>query len=59
MPSGIMEAYNTLVEGGVALPFGIYAGDTPVGFLMIGYDRLDWEDAPAVARSRLSVAADD
>lgn len=28
----IMEAYTTLVEGGVALPFGIYAGDTPVGF---------------------------
>ena len=46
----IMEAYTTLVEGGVALPFGIYAGDTPVGFLMIGYDCLDWEDAPAVAR---------
>lgn len=46
----IIEAYTTLVEGGVALPFGIYAGDTPVGFLMIGYDCLDWEDAPAVAR---------
>ena len=46
----IMEAYTTLVEGGVALPFGIYVGDTPVGFLMIGYDCLDWEDAPAVAR---------
>ena len=33
----IIEAYTTIIEGGVALPFGIYDDNTPVGFLMIGY----------------------
>lgn len=51
----IMEAYVTVTEGGVALPFGIYAGDLPVGFLMIGFDCLDWEDAPAVAKGAYSL----
>lgn len=51
----IMEAYTTVTEGGVALPFGIYADDTPVGFLMIGFDCMDWEDAPAVAHGTYSV----
>lgn len=45
----ILEAYTTLTAGGHALPFGVYDGETPVGFLMIGYDCADWEDAPAVA----------
>lgn len=45
----IVEAYTTLTAGGHALPFGVYDGDTPVGFLMIGYDCADWEDAPEVA----------
>ena len=51
----IMEAYTTLAEGGVALPFGIYADETPVGFLMIGFDCMDWEDAPAVAHGAYSI----
>ncbi len=34
----IIEAYTTVTEGGVALPFGIYRDDTPVGFVMFGYD---------------------
>lgn len=45
----IVEAYTTLTAGGHALPFGVYDGETPVGFLMIGYDCADWEDAPRVA----------
>ena len=45
----ILEAYTTLTAGGHALPFGVYDGETPVGFLMIGYDCTDWEDAPEVA----------
>ena len=28
----ILEAYCAVTNGGVALPFGIYDGDTPVGF---------------------------
>lgn len=46
----IVEAYTTIAAGGTALPFGIYDGDTPVGFLMIGYDCVDWPEAPAIAR---------
>ena len=38
----IVEAYCAITSGGVALPFGIYDGQTPVGFLMIGYGCLDW-----------------
>ena len=34
----IIEAYLTLSEGRPVFPFVIYAGDMPVGFLMIGYD---------------------
>lgn len=33
----LAEAYANVAEGKYAKPFGIYAGDTPVGFLMIGY----------------------
>ena len=37
----LAEAYAASVSGGVAMPFGIYCGDTPVGFLMIGYTAAD------------------
>ena len=33
----LAEAYATNAEGHFAKPFGIYVGDTPVGFIMIGY----------------------
>lgn len=33
----IVEAYTTIVAGGIALPLGIYDDNMPVGFLMIGY----------------------
>ena len=33
----LAEAYATVAEGGFAQPFGIYVGEEPVGFLMIGY----------------------
>ena len=51
----IVEAYCAISSGGVALPFGIYDGQTPVGFLMIGYGCLDWEDAPKVAEGSYSI----
>ena len=51
----IVEAYCAITSGGVALPFGIYDGQTPVGFLMIGYGCLDWEDAPKVAEGSYSI----
>lgn len=34
----LAEAYANMTNGRYAQPFGIYDGDTPVGFLMIGYD---------------------
>ena len=51
----ILEAYATQTSGGVALPFGIYAGETPVGFLMIGYGDLPGEENPAVARENYTL----
>ncbi|WP_026655432.1 MULTISPECIES: GNAT family N-acetyltransferase [Butyrivibrio] len=46
----IIEAYTAITASGYAYPFGIYDGDIPVGFLMIGFDKDDyWEDAPDVA----------
>lgn len=43
----IIEAYTAITGNGCAYPFGIYEDDTPIGFLMIGFDKDDyWEDAP-------------
>ena len=47
----IIEAYTTITGNGYAFPFGIYDGDTPIGFLMIGFDIDDyWDDAPVIAK---------
>ena len=46
----MIEAYIAITHHGNAFPFGIYDGDTPVGFCMIGFGTDDeWEDAPAIA----------
>lgn len=45
----ILEAYTTVTSDGVALPFGIYDGDTPVGFVMFGYGSSGDPEEPAVA----------
>ena len=47
----IIEAYIAVSHHGKAFPFGIYDGEVPVGFCMIGFGTDDeWEDAPAAAR---------
>lgn len=51
----ILEAYCAITAGGVAMPYGIYDGDTPVGFLMIGYGDADWENAPKIAEGNYSL----
>ena len=52
----IIEAYTTISGNGYAFPFGIYEGDTLVGFLMIGYDTDDyWDDAPAIAKGNYNL----
>lgn len=42
----IVEAYTTITANGFAFPFGIYDGEIPVGFIMIGYDVDDYWDNP-------------
>ena len=52
----IIEAYIAITNHGHAFPFGIYDGDTPVGFCMIGYGTDDdWEDAPEIARDNYNL----
>jgi len=51
----LLEAYVAITNGGTALPFGIYAGEVPVGFLMISYGCEDWPDAPAIAHDNYSL----
>lgn len=46
----IVDAYVAMTGGGNAFPFGIYDDDSPVGFLMIGFDVDEyWEDYPEIA----------
>ena len=52
----IIEAYTAISGNGYAFPFGIYNGDTPVGFLMIGFDvDDDWDDAPDIAKGNYNL----
>ena len=52
----IIEAYVALAHHGNAFPFGIYDGDVPVGFCMIGFGTDDdWVDAPAVAENNYNL----
>lgn len=52
----IIEAYTAITGNGYAFPFGIYDDDTPVGFLMIGFDTDDdWENAPPVAKGNYNL----
>ncbi len=52
----IVEAYTAITGNGHAFPFGVYDGDTPVGFLMIGFDIDDyWTDAPEIARGNYNL----
>ena len=39
----LAQAYEYRAKGKYAQPFGIYDGETPVGFLMIGFDIADEE----------------
>lgn len=45
----ILEAYITITSGLVALPFGIYNGDTPIGFVMFGFDTDGDAEEPDIA----------
>lgn len=52
----IIEAYTAITGNGYAFPFGIYENDTPIGFLMIGFDTDDyWDNAPAIAKGNYNL----
>ncbi len=52
----IIEAYTAVTANGHAFPFGIYDGEKPVGFLMIGFDKDDyWDDAPEIAKENYNL----
>lgn len=54
--SSIIEAYIAITENNDVFTFGIYKDDTPVGFLMIGYDvNSDDEDAPKIAKRNYNI----
>ena len=42
----LAEAYANITNSRYAQPFGIYNGEKPVGFMMIGYNIADEEDDP-------------
>ena len=37
------------------MPYGIYDGETPVGFVMLGFGCEDWEDAPEIAKDTYNI----
>ena len=45
----ILQAYVTITTGGVALPFGIYHEDKPIGFVMFGYGTDGEDEDPRVS----------
>ena len=52
----IIEAYTAITGNGYTFPFGIYEDDTPIGFLMIGFDTDDyWDDAPIIAKGNYNL----
>ncbi len=52
----IIEAYIAITANGYAFPFGIYENETPVGFLMIGFDKdKDWDNAPEIATGNYNI----
>ena len=54
--SSIIEAYITIIENNDVFTFGIYKDDTPIGFLMIGFDVYsDDEGAPKIAKGNYNI----
>lgn len=44
----IIEAYAAVQSGYIALPFALCEGETPVGFVMLGYGSIGDEEEPSV-----------
>ena len=50
----MLQAYTTMTEGGVALPFGIYGEESLIGFVMFGYGQQEESDPP-IAQNNYSI----
>ena len=46
----LAQAYDTRADGRFVQPFGIWDGDVPVGFAMIGHNSEEYEDMAEVYR---------
>lgn len=54
--TSIIEAYAAMTGGGQVFPLGIYDGDTPVGFVMIGFGTDEyWEAPPQIAYNNYNI----
>jgi len=54
--SSIIEAYIAITDNNDVFTFGIYKDDTPIGFLMIGFDVYsDDEGAPKIAKGNYNI----
>ena len=52
----IIEVYIAITENNHVFTFGIYNDDTPIGFLMIGFDvNSDDEGAPRIAKGNYNI----
>lgn len=51
----LMEAYVAVTNNQPALPFGIFDGNTAVGFIMFGYGSTGDEDEPEVAEGNYCI----
>ena len=54
--NSIIEAYIAITENNDVFTFGIYKDDTPIGFIMIGFDvNSDDEGAPSIAKRNYNI----
>jgi len=51
----LVEAYVTIAKGEVALPFGLFDDDMPIGFVMIGYDNVEENEIRGVFGNTYSI----
>ena len=51
----LLEAYVTLSQGHVALPFAIVEQGLPIGFVMLGYGTSGYADEPSVTQGNYNL----
>ena len=51
----VLEAYATISDGKVALPYAIYNDDMPIGFIMFGYGTTADENRPRIAQGNYCI----